>query len=250
MMKKKFCSVFLAFAAVLGFVSCASAKVENGKSDEKSSGGIKISMTGNPSAGYSWEFSAEPDGIVSVNENITYLGSGGIAGAPSRFDYVLSPLKDGNTRLVFVYRRPWENDAPAAESVYEIEVKNHKVYVKSDFAGNWKLEKFLKDGGEQNVPAVELGLDKKNGDNYSIHGSSGVNIFSGEIKIKGNRADSSNGFALTRMMGAPGEMEFERSYLSLLGGNLEMSTFVRNGEKFLSVVNTAENLSAEYKSVN
>ncbi len=249
-MKKTFCSAALAFALLLGFVSCASTKAENGKSDEKSSGGVKISMTGNPTAGYSWEFSALPDGIVSVKENITYLGSDGIVGAPSRFDYVVTPLKDGEARLDFVYGRSWESGEPAVKSAYEIEVKNHKAYIKSDFAGNWKLEKLLKDDDEQNIFVVELGLDKKDGNDYSIRGSAGANVFSGEIKIDGNSADASNGFALTKMMGAPDEMEFERLYLSLFDGGLEMSTFVRNGEKVLSIVNPAENLCAEYKSAD
>lgn len=247
-MKKTFCSSVLAFAVLLGFASCASTKVENEKSDEKSSGEVKISMIGNPTTGYSWKFSAVPDGIVSVKENITYLGADGIVGAPSCFDYVVTPLKDGAVRLDFVYGR--ENGEPAVKSAYEIEVKNHKAYIKSDFAGNWKLEKLLKDDDEQNIFVVELGLDKKDGNDYSIHGSAGANVFSGEIKIDGNAADASNGFALTKMMGAPDEMEFERLYLSLFGGGLEMSTFVRNGEKILSIVNPSKNLCAEYKSAN
>ena len=84
-----------AIAAFTAF-SCASTKAESGKSPLKE---LKLELTANPTTGYSWEYSLETEGIVSIKEKSTYLGSDGIVGAPSLFEYTVKALKDGQTKL-------------------------------------------------------------------------------------------------------------------------------------------------------
>lgn len=237
--------LILMMISVLAFVSCASTK--NAQNEAKSEN-ARISMIGNPTTGFSWEYSQNPDGIVSVQENQTYLGEGEIAGAPSRFDYVLSAEKDGETTLTFVYRRSWEKDEPLEKSSYKVEVKNNKILIKSDFAGKWTLSSFLKDNSEQQIFDVQMTLEQKDGKTYFMGGKAGVNVFNGDIEIDGNKGVPSDKLALTKMLGSPEEMEFERLYTSMFEGNLLMETFVRNGTKILSIENPEKNLWAEYKA--
>lgn len=239
--------LILMMISVLAFVSCASNKNVQFVSCPATEN-ARISMIGNPTTGYSWEYSQNPDGIVSVQESQTYLGEGEIVGAPSRFDYVLSPVKDGETTLTFVYRRSWEKDEPLEESSYKVEVKNNKILIKSEFAGKWTLLSLLKDNEAQQLCDVQMSLEQKDGKTYFMGGSAGVNVFNGDIEIDGNKGVPSDKLALTKMLGSPAEMEFERLYTSMFEENLLMETFVRNGTKILSIENPQKNLRAEYKS--
>lgn len=244
-MKKLILMTASLFAVIFGFGSCASTKSAQ---NEAKSENARISMIGNPTTGYSWECSQEPEGIVSVQENQTYLGKGEIAGAPSRFDYFLSAKKDGETTLTFVYRRSWGKDEPLEKSSYKVDVKDSKVLVKSDFSGNWTLISLLRENEAQQICAVQMSLEQKDGKTYFMGGSAGVNVFNGDIEIDGNKGVPSDKLALTRMLGSPEAMEFERLYTSMFEGNLLMETFVRNGTKILSIENPEKNLWAEYKA--
>lgn len=123
-MKKIILLMVSVFAFVFG--SCTSAKVEKSSANENTA---KITLEGNSTTGFSWEYSQNPDGIVEISETETYLGKGDIVGAPSRFDYVLSPVKDGETTLTFIYRRSWETEPPAETKSYKVTVKAGKVSV-------------------------------------------------------------------------------------------------------------------------
>lgn len=243
-MKKLILMMIFSFAAFC-VMSCASTK--NAQNESKSEN-ARISMIGNPTTGFSWEYSQNPDGIVSLQETQTYLGADGIDGAPSRFDYVLSAKKDGETTLTFVYRRSWEKDEPLEKSSYKVEVKNNKILIKSEFAGKWTLLSLSKDNVEQQICNVQMSLEQKDGKTYFMGGNSGVNVFNGDIEIDGNNGVPSDKLALTKMLGSPEEMEFERLYTSMFDGNLLMETFVRNGTKILSIENPEKNLWAEYKA--
>lgn len=229
-------TIFSLFGMVLLF-SCSS--------NERNLTQFKISMEGNPTTGYSWECSADPEGIVTIKEKTVYLGESGVLGAPSRFDYTLKAKKDGKTKLTFVYKRSWEEEKPIDEVVYEIEVRNKSIYVQSDFCGEWKLRSFSENDIYQSICNVELSLEEKSG-MYSLHGSAGVNIFNGEMKIDGNTGIPSDNFALTRMMGPKKAMEFERLYITLFDGVLIVSTANHNGIEMLIIENPAKGLKASY----
>ena len=100
--------------------SCVSSKTGFSKAET-----AQIVLDGNPTTGYSWEYSETQKGIVEISEKIEYTGKGNIVGAPSVFTYTIRPVKAGSTELRFKYRRSWEN-VPAAEE------KNFRVEVSED----------------------------------------------------------------------------------------------------------------------
>lgn len=227
----------------LFFVSCSSVKVN--KTSE-----AKITLTGNPSAGYSWELSEDSadNASVSVSEAGTvYLGADGILGAPSRFDFTLSPKGTGSTVLVFDYSRPFEKDVPPLErALFDVEVQENGIVVKSSFSGNWKLSSIIKDNVYQPVFNVDLVIEGSAADKYLIGGSAGANVFNADIEVSKNRARVSDNFALTKMLGSEEEMAFEQMYISLFTGDLIMYTYDLNGRKRLVIENPSKNMTAFY----
>lgn len=228
----------------LFFVSCSSVKVN--KTSE-----AKITLTGNPSAGYSWELSEDSadNASVSVSEAGTvYLGADGILGAPSRFDFTLSPKGTGSTVLVFDYSRPFEKDVPPLErALFDVEVQDNGITLKSSFAGNWKLSSIIiKDNIYQPVLNVDLVIDEFDADKYLIGGSAGVNVFNTDIEVIKNKARVSDNFALTKMLGSEEEMAFEQMYISMFTGELYMYTYKVNETQRLVIENPSKNMTAFY----
>jgi len=87
-----------------------------------------LNLTGNPTTGYTWTYEVEPEGIIDVLSDVTYLGDWDTVGAPSLFTYTLISLKEGNCDLVFSYKRPWEKKKPEKEIKYEVTVtKSGKI---------------------------------------------------------------------------------------------------------------------------
>lgn len=214
-------------------------------SNERNSAEFKISMEGNPTAGYSWKCSAAPEGIVSIKEKIVYLGDSGVQGAPLRFDYTLKAKKDGKTKVTFVYKRSSEDEKPVDEIVYDVEVKDKNIYVQGDFCGTWQIKSFSENDIAQSMCDVEL-IIKENSGMYSLHGSAGVNIFNTRMNVDGNKGVLPDNFALTRMMGPEAAMEFERLYTTLLCGEVIVSTANHNGADMLIIENPAKGLKAIY----
>lgn len=232
--------IFNLFIIILSFSALFSCSAKKRNLSE-----FKISLEGNPTTGYTWEHNEVPEGIITIKEKTTYLGDSGVLGAPSRFDYTLKAKKDGKTKLTFLYKRPWESKEPAEKIIYDIEVKNKNIYVQSNFAGVWQLKIFSENDVYQSICDVELNLEERDR-TYFSHGSAGVNIFNGEIKIDGNIGIPSDKFALTRMMGPKEVMEFERIYVTLFSGELTVSTANRNGTDMLIIENPAKGLKAAY----
>ncbi len=230
-----------AFAALTTF-SCASAKAKAGESTLKE---LKIELVANPTTGYSWEYSLEQEGIVSVKENSTYLGEEGIVGAPSLFEYTVKALKDGQTKLTFVNRRSFEENSTIEQREYQILVKNGKIYAEGKIEGSWRLTDFTKNGDPQKICAVELGL-QKNSEGLYVYGEGGVNVFNGTISLNANLASDLGGFAMTKMMGPKEDVEFEDLYIQLFNGNFTIIPFVKDGKETLAVTNLKNGLSAVY----
>lgn len=230
-----------AIAAFTAF-SCASTKAESGKSPLKE---LKLELTANPTTGYSWEYSLETEGIVSIKEKSTYLGSDGIVGAPSLFEYTVKALKDGQTKLTFVNRRSFEENSTIEQREYQILVKDGKIYAEGNIEGSWRLTDFTKNGDSQKICAVELGL-QKNKEGLSVYGEGGVNVFNGTISLSGNLAADLGGFAMTKMMGPKDDVEFEDLYIQLFNASFTIIPFVKDGKQSLCVTNLKNGLSAVY----
>lgn len=80
--------------------------------------------------------------------------------------------------------------------------------------GNWIVQSLKSENQEINVVPANLEL-RKNGNNYSYSGNAGVNQFFGDVKIKNGKFSMKNG-GMTKMMGAPEEVNFEDNFIACL----------------------------------
>ncbi len=103
------CSFVISF-----FSSCASAGF---KAEKKA-----IELKGNPTTGYSWIYEIEDESVISIEEDVKYLGAKGMVGAPSLFTYTVTARKAGTTKITFEYKRPWEVQPALETKVYAVSV--------------------------------------------------------------------------------------------------------------------------------
>lgn len=102
--------------------SCASTRSEREEAT--------IQIKGNPTTGYNWFYEIGDDSIIAVEESEKYLGDDLVVGAPSMFTYKITPLKPGQTKLYFEYKRPWETESPIETKDYIITVaENGKITI-------------------------------------------------------------------------------------------------------------------------
>ena len=106
------------------FVSCASTGF---KAEKKT-----IELKGNPTTGYSWFYEIEDDSVISIEEDVKYLGAKGMVGAPSLFTYTVTARKSGSTKITFEYKRPWETQPALETKVYEVSVDDQGRLVISE----------------------------------------------------------------------------------------------------------------------
>jgi inhibitor of cysteine peptidase len=85
---------------------------------------VTLELQANPTTGYQWEPSAEPDASVITIVSDTYVAGGSDAmGAGGTQRIVIEGKAAGTTTLALRYVRPWETDAaPADTASYEITV--------------------------------------------------------------------------------------------------------------------------------
>ena len=83
-----------------------------------------LELEANPTTGYQWEPSAEPDAAVVTIVSDTYVAGGSDAmGAGGTQRIVVEGVAAGSTTLELRYVRPWESDTPPAETAsYQITV--------------------------------------------------------------------------------------------------------------------------------
>jgi inhibitor of cysteine peptidase len=83
-----------------------------------------IELEANPSTGYQWEPTTEPDAAVVRVVSDTYTaGPSDRVGAAGTQKIVVEGVAAGNTTLELGYVRPWETDtAPAETATFEITV--------------------------------------------------------------------------------------------------------------------------------
>ncbi|MCR5605868.1 MAG: protease inhibitor I42 family protein [Treponema sp.] len=113
-MLKKYCLSFVVFVAVIAiFTGCGSTRFVSQKE--------KVTLLGNPTTGYMWEYTIKDDSVVTVAENVKNLGRENEIGTPSLFEYSIKSLRPGKTELRFEYRKPWEKNSKSTETyVYGI----------------------------------------------------------------------------------------------------------------------------------
>ena len=106
-------SIIISFEIAF-FASCASTDF---KAEKK-----MIELKGNPTTGYSWFYEIEDESVISIEEDVKYLGTKGLVGAPSLFTYTVTARKAGSTKITFEYKRSWETQPDLETKVYEVSV--------------------------------------------------------------------------------------------------------------------------------
>jgi inhibitor of cysteine peptidase len=81
---------------------------------------IRLSLSENPSTGYSWQMSWS-DGLEKVEDRYIQGGAGNIVGAPGTHEWTFKATKPGAQSVSGVYKRPWEGMS-AGEKRYTLNV--------------------------------------------------------------------------------------------------------------------------------
>ncbi|MBV9325433.1 MAG: protease inhibitor I42 family protein [Chloroflexi bacterium] len=77
-----------------------------------------VVLASNPSTGYSWSISVQPDPAVAVAvDSLALPPATSLIGAPGRECFRFMATGAGQTRAEFSYTRPFEPDAPPAQTV-------------------------------------------------------------------------------------------------------------------------------------
>ena len=77
---------------------------------------VELSLTGNPTTGYSWSDAETPDQNVLVETSHFYISPSGAVGSGGAEHWVFRAVGAGTTQLNLVYSRPWEKSAPPAKT--------------------------------------------------------------------------------------------------------------------------------------
>ena len=88
-----------------------------------------VSLPSNPTTGYSWKVEQSNDLFEITSEFAE--GEGGALGAGGTDTFTLTPQASGETAVMFMYGRSWE-EAPESEIVYNVKIdKNMQITVES-----------------------------------------------------------------------------------------------------------------------
>lgn len=121
--------IFFAAAIILFAGVCSAGNVKLDKKDSsrtlslKKGDTVEISLPGNPTTGYSWEAGSFDRKCVKLagtkfKRDSNLIGAGGV------FDFKFRMLARGQSKILIVYRRPWEKDvAPADKFELSVSVK-------------------------------------------------------------------------------------------------------------------------------
>ena len=111
--------VFRVVAQVPDACMAPTTTTDPGQSIEVGTGqDFGIVLAANPTTGYSWSIATQPDPAVAVSLDSQFLGPNtSLPGAPGRECFRFTSTGAGQTSVGFVYTRPFEPDAPPAQSV-------------------------------------------------------------------------------------------------------------------------------------
>lgn len=88
-----------------------------------------IELNGNPTTGYIWVAKDYDEEIIKVFDYIYSPNNFNLVGNLGKFRFNIRALKQGNTKIVFNYMRPWEENA-VNTVICEIEVdSNNEIHI-------------------------------------------------------------------------------------------------------------------------
>ncbi|MCL2492175.1 MAG: protease inhibitor I42 family protein [Coriobacteriia bacterium] len=117
-MRKMRSTVVFLIVAVLVMI-CATTLV-GCKKDKQ----FTVKLDGNPTTGFEWTYTMEPDGIVKEvsNDYTQDAAPPGYTGVGGTYTWVFEGVEPGKATLVFEYARSWEDDPPADTVTYTLTV--------------------------------------------------------------------------------------------------------------------------------
>ena len=119
MRTKKLLAAVLGCAMLLLAAGCAKKEPQT----------ATVSLPSNPTTGYSWKVEQSNDLFEITSEFAE--GEGGALGAGGTDTFTLTPQASGETAVMFMYGRSWE-EAPESKIVYNVKIdKNMQITVES-----------------------------------------------------------------------------------------------------------------------
>lgn len=93
---------------------------------------VEISLEGNPTTGYGWNYHFNTEGIIKAdsstykqyNTNVEMTGVGGT------YTWIFSALKEGTVEITFEYLRPWEKEINKTKTYICTVDKDLKITIK------------------------------------------------------------------------------------------------------------------------
>ena len=83
-----------------------------------------IGLQANPTTGYEWSLSIEPQGIIGIKSKTFSADSSRRVGVGGTMIWTMGSKKVGTARLTFRYHRPWEKRTdPTRVVTFEINVR-------------------------------------------------------------------------------------------------------------------------------
>ena len=107
-------------------MGCSKVAVELGATKVIVGDSICVVLEENPSTGYTWEYTEEPEGRLELTETRVFEGEESepkMVGAPVTRVWKFTAVKEGEVTLRYIYRRPWETDVEPVDAVeYKINI--------------------------------------------------------------------------------------------------------------------------------
>lgn len=75
-----------------------------------------VVLDGNPTTGYAWELKSLDESVVKLEGMPEYSLGGAQVGSGGAYVFRFSTVSAGETELVLIYHRPWEEDAEPLET--------------------------------------------------------------------------------------------------------------------------------------
>ena len=109
---------------LMPLTACGSAAVkldeqDNGRTVEVNRGDkITITLEGNPTTGYSWEFGEFDPAVVEAVGEADYKSDSKMLGSGGVYTFTLKAVAPGTAAVTLIYHRSWED--AEAEKVFEV----------------------------------------------------------------------------------------------------------------------------------